>query len=393
MLRSLALFILSSVIFACSLNQPKQYMVIMDAGSTGTRVYVYSTDKNSSGQLPIVMKLGSCKDPDPNCKQTQNPDTGIAIIDPSSQTAMDSYLAPLIAYARTLIPVNSVSETPINLRATAGVRNLSPVDKQIHLMSLASNTLSVSGFSKTSGAQVLSGFQEGVSQWLNVNSILGLLGQSAQNTVGIIEMGGASEQIVFTPDTQANSFPISILGQAYSVYSYSYNHLGSNEASSIALQGNACLSSSNNYSGCQQTWATYLNNNAACEPLCGLEGINQPPIPQNMIFRMVGGTPTGIAQACQLTSISPNIIDSIGNQVCSSASPAPCPSFKGTPDRLCKLLGLLSTEISGTGSFAGFGFSKNTTKILPADSDGNINGQEVTWTKGYVLARLFGIVF
>ncbi len=394
MLRSgILLLLLLTASLHCS-DSSKKYMVIMDAGSTGTRVYVYSIDSATiTGQTTTITMLGSCKDPDPNCKQI-TPDKGIASLSPNNQSAMNGYLEPLISFAKSKIPTTGISETQIFLRATAGVRNLSPADKQIHIMSLATNTLASSGFSKFSEARVLSGFQEGAAQWLNVNHALGLLGQVPQKTVGIIEMGGTSEQITFIPEDQPNSFPITLLGQTYPLYSYSYNHLGANEAASVQLPNNPCNSStaSSSYVSCKTAWGDYLNDNIACEPLCGLQGASQPPIPKDMIFRITGGPPTGIAQACGLSSFSSQAIDPIGNSACNNQSP--CPSFKGDSNRLCKLLGLLSSELSGSGaSFAGFGFSQDTKNILPPDKDGNINGQETTWTKGFVLAKVFGIAF
>lgn len=404
-----ALILLSFLFAGCSSTySTPPYMVVMDAGSSGTRVYVYQiVDAGSSTQTPIVNKLASCKDPDPNCAQsTSGSDKGIAALAGQPQTNIDAYLAPMIAYAKKNVPDNQLSNIPIFLRATAGVRNLSPESAQTELMNLANTTLQNAGFRSMSSAQVLSGFAEGVYGWLNANSALNTLGLPSSQTYGIIEMGGASEQITFIPLDQPNTFPVSIAGQIYSLYSYSYNHLGANEASlqtnndvdKTQLEGCGIGSAGlpANYTTCKNSWATILNQNFACVPLCGLEGQNQSTIPPSMNFKILGGTPGGISQSCQINPFTPDTIDTIGAQVCNAApGTGPCTNYKGNPQYLCKLLALLSTELSGALPpalpFDGFGFTHNSTQVTPADADGNINGQKVTWTKGFVIGELIGL--
>ena len=393
-LHAIALFCL---LVGCSQNPPAPqaatppYMVVLDAGSSGTRVYVYEiqTPKNHQ-DVPVIIHKGSCKSPDPRCTSVDfNSAQGIHALAGQEQKNMDAYLAPAIAYAKASIPPHFISDTQILLMATAGLRN-STIKTQEELISQTQKSLKKTF--QHAQASIISGFSEGVYAWLDLNLSLKSLGKPWQETYGIIEMGGASQQITFATNNQSNSFPIQILGSRYQLYSYSYNQLGANQASHIQDHGQeleGCMAPDINYQRCQDHWTQLLKNRFDCGPFCGLLGVQQPPVPEDMHFKIIGGTPYHIAQSCQIPYFDASHIDRLAEPVCSLQS-NPCPDYQGNPAYLCKLLSLLRVELFGNNQdFPGFGFSPQSTQITSMALENN--DIEVSWTRGLVLATLLGI--
>ncbi|TVU19777.1 hypothetical protein EJB05_35948, partial [Eragrostis curvula] len=83
-----------------------EYYVILDCGSTGTRVYVWHVNHNDENALPIVLKpLGNA---------------------PKKNKAIE----PLLHMAERQIPRHAHKHTPVFLYATAGVRKLPKADAE-----------------------------------------------------------------------------------------------------------------------------------------------------------------------------------------------------------------------------------------------------------------------
>jgi hypothetical protein len=366
---------------------PSEYVVVLDAGSSKTEAFIYRlTSQDSMTHPPRVDR----------CDVSYRTEQGISSL-LSNQTTMDTYLENILEDTKKYLENMGFSSTqlqsvPIYLRATAGVR-ISPVEAQEPLMELATETLQRSGFSPTSDAQVISGFAEGVYAWLSLNIKENKIGGPWDETFGIIEMGGASEQITFIPASQPNTFPMRISGNSYSLYSYSYNHFGSDEAKLVTeiLGCNENSTITRDYATCKNSWTEKLNEDFACKPLCGLVGVDQPPIPEGMNFTMLGGTPLGISDRCSLNGLfQATFIDEIGNGVCSGDT-SKCleDNYGTTQDDYCKRLALLSAELAGNDDedveFDGFGFAKDSTQVrLPSSSS--------HWTEGFVIANSIGIV-
>ncbi|MCO5598051.1 hypothetical protein L7F22_052141 [Adiantum nelumboides] len=77
------------------------------------------------------------------------------------------------------------------------------------------------------------GLDEGVFAWVAANYALGTLGRNTEDTVGIIELGGASAQITFVPDMPPPPeylHPFDFGGVTYTLYTHSFLHLGQEAA-------------------------------------------------------------------------------------------------------------------------------------------------------------------
>lgn len=87
----------------------ERYAVVIDAGSTGTRVHSYRFLSQTGGALVLLNDDFHSIKP------------GLSAYAEDPRAAADS-LDRLLAHARDAVPLEMQSETPIELRATAGLR-------------------------------------------------------------------------------------------------------------------------------------------------------------------------------------------------------------------------------------------------------------------------------
>lgn len=209
---------------------PSPDAVILDAGSSGTRIYVYQWDVTD--QQPAVIKSDGWPDPKvepglsalPSVPTPANtPHTGlhslapeivsipdakapvhlseqVTIYTPASQTAAATlarvrvYLDPLIAQARQFLPGDKLKSIPLFLMATGGMRRL----KQQHHAEFLVLRAAVIAYLTTCGFgnaqyKTISGEDEALYGWVAVNYIDQRF-RAAADTHGFMEMGGESAQ-------------------------------------------------------------------------------------------------------------------------------------------------------------------------------------------------------
>lgn len=194
----------------------RHFGIVIDAGSSGSRLQIYSwkdprsitLDKGSELEytLPQVEK------------GTQHGEEWVHKVEPGISTYADdpervaSHLQPLLSHARKYIPPSLEKETPLFLLATAGMRLLSS-EKQGAVLHQACRFLSFHSAFKIdapssagpcgSSVQIITGEEEGLFGWIAVNYLMdGFTGQSQKHTTyGFLDMGGASTQIAFEPSS------------------------------------------------------------------------------------------------------------------------------------------------------------------------------------------------
>lgn len=120
------------------------------------------------------------------------------------------HLQSLVAVALREVPGHKITETPIYLMATAGVRFLPDAQQTALLHSACSYLQSSTDFFLpicSEHIKVISGKTEGLYGWIATNYLLGALDRPAENnhgkghhTFGFLDMGGASAQIAFAPN-------------------------------------------------------------------------------------------------------------------------------------------------------------------------------------------------
>ena len=148
-------------------------------------------------------------------------------------------LRPLLEEALKAIPKAEQSCTPIAVKATAGLRLLGKSKSGAILKQIRTWLQTEWPFSvvEKGGVEVMDGKDEGVYAWITINYLLGLIGPAAQagDSAAVMDLGGASTQIVFEPtfpadtDTQIlepgeHVYDLSLPSGKHSLYQHS--HLG-----------------------------------------------------------------------------------------------------------------------------------------------------------------------
>jgi apyrase len=180
------LFLCYSILFSGgNLRGSLRYSVVIDGGSTGTRIHVFGY-RIESGK-PVFEFRGA------NYASLKlHPGLSAFADDPDGASVS---LTELVEFAKGRVPKGMWIETEVRLMATAGMRLLElPVQEKI--LGVARRVLKSSGFLfRDEWASVISGSDEGVYAWVVANFALGSLGGDPLKTTGIVELGGASAQV------------------------------------------------------------------------------------------------------------------------------------------------------------------------------------------------------
>nr|XP_043623415.1 probable apyrase 6 [Erigeron canadensis] len=210
----------------------KRYRIVIDGGSTGSRVHVfeYVIDNSSSGDGSSVPVFDFSSGKNGLGSMRVSPGLSAFVDDPDG--AGKSVLE-MLEFARKRVPKKKWRETEVRLMATAGLRLLD-LGVQERILEACRKVLRSSGFGfRDDWAEVISGSDEGVYAWVVANYALGTLGGDSQETTGIIELGGASAQVTFfTSEPMPPEFSQTVkLGNVnYSLYSHSLLEFGQNVA-------------------------------------------------------------------------------------------------------------------------------------------------------------------
>lgn len=163
------------------------YGIMFDAGSTGTRIHVYTFVQKTAGELPFLE--GEIFD-------SVKPGLS-AFVDQPKQGA--ETVQGLLEVAKDSIPRSHWKRTPVVLKATAGLRLL-PEQKAQALLSEVEEIFKKSPFLvPDDSVTIMDGSYEGILAWVTVNFLTGQLHGHGQETMGTLDLGGASTQITFLP--------------------------------------------------------------------------------------------------------------------------------------------------------------------------------------------------
>ncbi|KAJ2744506.1 Golgi apyrase [Coemansia sp. BCRC 34301] len=193
-------------------NDQRKYGIVIDAGSSGSRVMIYawndpSTQQRSGGsssnsssaysqslELPAIERAGE--------HWAFKTSPGISSFGDRPQRVGAEHIRPLLDFAQKHIPRHQIAHTPVYLVATAGMRLL-PRSQQMRILDAAC------GFARSNYAfllpdcheafHVVSGELEGLYGWVAVNYLMGGFSANDKHSLGFLDMGGASAQIAFEP--------------------------------------------------------------------------------------------------------------------------------------------------------------------------------------------------
>ncbi|KAK9042181.1 hypothetical protein V6N11_017260 [Hibiscus sabdariffa] len=241
-------FELNSRKIGASSRGNRNYAVIFDAGSSGSRVHVYCFDHNLD-LVPIGSELELFEQIKP----------GLSYYAKDPQAAANSLLS-LLDKAESVVPLNLRSKTPVRVGATAGLRALEG-DAADRILQAVRDLLKDRSTlkSEANGVKILDGSQEGSYEWVTINYLLGKLGGTYKDTVGIIDLGGGSVQMAYAISKDAASKAPSVpagednhvnemylKGSKYYLYVHSYLSYGLLAARAEILKasddsGNPCI--------------------------------------------------------------------------------------------------------------------------------------------------------
>ncbi|VEG89913.1 multidrug DMT transporter permease [Legionella spiritensis] len=212
--------------YAGSLDcREKHCVAVVDAGSTGSRLHVYSYDVDETN-TPIHISE----------KWSKKIKPGFASIE-GNQATIDAYLTSLFS------DVSNVS-LPVFFYATAGMRLL-PQPLQQQRYDYLKNWFHNQSQWTLIDARTITGSEEGLFDWLSVNYQLGNLNSEDKNTAGVMDMGGASVQIIFpVPNNMAGSGDIkdvTVYGRHFTIFIHSFLGLGQTEVTHQFLNSNYCF--------------------------------------------------------------------------------------------------------------------------------------------------------
>ncbi|THD23892.1 putative Guanosine-diphosphatase [Fasciola hepatica] len=175
-----------------------RYTVLVDAGSSGSRMFVYTwtTDRdgfanysslklfNDSQGKPLVRKIT------PGLSSFRG-----------SPLAVRAYISKLLDIAASEIPRSDHAKTPVFVLATAGMRLLPQNEQDIIWNEVRNSIRSKYEFEfKDSYAETITGDEEALFGWIAINFILDSFPSSSNKkkpTQGMLDMGGASMQISY----------------------------------------------------------------------------------------------------------------------------------------------------------------------------------------------------
>ena len=208
----------------------QQCIAVVDAGSTGSRLHIYAYDLDESNSPININELW-------NNKVTP----GFATIAANTNT-INVYLNDLFSGAPE-------HQMPVYFYATAGMR-LVALPKQAKYYGELRNWFAKQNQWQLADAKTITGKDEALFDWLSVNYQLGTLQNTEKGTVGVMDMGGASVQIVFPLQKQSDintksQATIELYGHKINLYVQSFLGLGQTEVLHQFLNSSYCFV--NNY--------------------------------------------------------------------------------------------------------------------------------------------------
>lgn len=220
------------------------YMAMIDAGSSGCRVHVYRYGKlgDISGPLYVLPKHISMKVRPGLSSFAKNPE------------AAGPSLEQLVDFLKKNVPSDAWTDTPIWLKATAGLRLVKESESNAILKSVRDYLTNESPFLfRPSYAKIISGQEEGAFGWIAFNYLQKIIGPKSNVDASgqaiaprfpytVVEMGGASSQVTQrVPAEAANTrmhqsvrdehyYTVNIEKEKYNLYTFSYLGYGAEQA-------------------------------------------------------------------------------------------------------------------------------------------------------------------
>eukprot|EP01018_Ginkgo_biloba_P008846 Gb_31598 [translate_table: standard] len=222
--------------------ESSHFSIILDCGSTGTRVYVYEWLYNSGkgwNNLPVVVHLVP-HDSDRSFHQQNSLTYHRVQTEPGldkllhNESGLRAAIEPLLHWAAHQVPAQAHKSTPVFLLATAGLRRLPNPDAK-RVLDKAWSILETYPFMcQRSWVKIISGVEEAYYGWVALNYNMNRLGSvPKQTTFGALDLGGSSLQVTFESGEEAKNeygLTLNLGSMEHHLYAYSLPGYGLNDA-------------------------------------------------------------------------------------------------------------------------------------------------------------------
>lgn len=168
-----------------------QFALMIDAGSTGSRIHIYKFN-NCGPSAAYEYEVFKQRQP------------GLSDYKGDPRAAAES-LDELLDEAMRVVPEPLRKCTPVAVKATAGLRRLGQQQAEDILAAVRTRLADKYPFSMQGpdSVQIMDGRDEGVYAWLTANYLLNTLSAKGDERppqpYAVLDLGGASTQIVFEP--------------------------------------------------------------------------------------------------------------------------------------------------------------------------------------------------
>ncbi len=278
---------------AISCPADARWGLVVDAGSSGSRLRFYCWRPGVGDALPRIEDAG-----------TREREPGIADAE-CTRTPAEAVagLRALVAEASEIIGPERSVQTPLSLMATAGLRRC-PTSYQDAMLAGIREYLGSTLFADPQ-AKLISGADEGRYGWTGVNYLLQRLDPDQPlQTVGALDLGGASTQITFMPRSCTGGAGVcgelEVGDLAFPLYTRSFLGWGQDEAMwrvasrACSLRGyrspDGSLVGRGRYAACRRAIRKEMAKavrsdppEPACTRSCNRLGAYQPPLSGDLV--------------------------------------------------------------------------------------------------------------
>ncbi|KAJ4850969.1 putative apyrase 7 [Turnera subulata] len=231
-------YLIATSVYSYWFQGASKFYVVLDCGSTGTRVYVYraSISHRDDGSLSFDLKSfteGVSRKSSGRAYDRMETEPGLHML-VRNTSGLKAAINPLVHWAKKQIPQHAHKTTSLFLYATAGVRRLPDADSK-WLLDKAWSILNESPFQcAREWVKIITGMEEAYYGWIALNYQKGVLGTSPKRaTFGALDMGGSSLQVTFESEKQLHNestLNLKIGGVNHLLNAYSLAGYGLNDA-------------------------------------------------------------------------------------------------------------------------------------------------------------------
>jgi hypothetical protein len=214
------------------------HTAVIDAGSSGTRLFLYRVEPGPFAHAEKLlekefstMASGAREDGINNFVRPDDPAAEVSVV--------PEVIDPLLEHARAFLTSHGVEPgaVEVNLLSTAGMRYAEALhgrEAVDRLYGTIRHGIAARGFAIGEIRTTCGNEEEGIWTWVNLNDVVRQAFETANEPLGIIEIGGSSMQISFPtdepPDTARHIHPVTLNGRTFAVYCRSFLGLGQDDA-------------------------------------------------------------------------------------------------------------------------------------------------------------------